>query len=64
MLAPGTKSAPSISPLQAEALLSGDVCIWCESAPKAATSHLCGACLAQDPDGALRRPSPLTVAPR
>jgi len=49
----------------AHRLLAGDVCIWCEEAPKAATSHLCEECRKQDPDGVLRRAVPLhAVAPR
>ena len=42
-------------------LLGGEVCIWCEAAPKAATSHLCEECRKQDPDGLLGRAYPLEV---
>jgi hypothetical protein len=41
---------------RAAGLLEGDVCIWCEAAPKADTSHLCETCRVQDPEGVLRRP--------
>jgi hypothetical protein len=41
---------------QAEQLLAGAVCIWCEAAPKAETSHLCHGCRPQDVEGILRRP--------
>jgi len=58
-------TATSITQAQAISLLDGDVCIWCEEAPKAATSHLCEECRKQDPDGVLRRAVPLhAVAPR
>jgi hypothetical protein len=44
---------------EAAELLDGTVCIWCETAPKADTSHLCDDCHVQDGDGILRRPYPL-----
>jgi hypothetical protein len=44
---------------RAHRLLAGDACIWCEEAPKAATSHLCDECRKQDPDGVLARAYPL-----
>lgn len=49
---------------RAHQLLAGESCIWCEEAPKAATSHLCDECRKQDPDGVLARAYPLrAVAP-
>jgi hypothetical protein len=44
---------------RAHQLLDGDSCIWCEAAPKVATSHLCVQCKGQDPDGVLGRAYPL-----
>lgn len=44
---------------QAADLLAGAVCIWCEAAAKADTSHLCDGCRVQDADGLLRRPGQL-----
>jgi hypothetical protein len=46
---------------QAFDLLESDHCIWCEDAPKAATSHLCEGCRVEDPDGLLRRQAVLTA---
>jgi hypothetical protein len=43
-------------------LLAGGVCIWCETTPKADTSHLCDDCRVQDGDGILRRPCSLHTA--
>jgi hypothetical protein len=60
MFAPLTPSTP-ISPTDAEALLAGDICIWCDDAPKAATSHLCEECRPQDTAGVLRRAHPLSA---
>jgi hypothetical protein len=53
-------------PSEAADLLAGAVCIWCETSPKADTSHLCDDCRVQDTDGILRRPyqlHPVEVAP-
>jgi hypothetical protein len=47
---------------QAFELLESDRCIWCEDAPKAATSHLSARCRVEDPDGLLRRPADLQAA--
>jgi hypothetical protein len=44
---------------QAAEMLAGTVCIWCETAAKADTSHLCDDCRVHDGDGILRRPCPL-----
>jgi hypothetical protein len=44
---------------RAHRLLAGEVCIWCEAAPKAVTSHLCEECRKQDPDGVFGRAYPL-----
>jgi hypothetical protein len=53
------------TPLQhAYELLISDQCIWCEQAPKAATSHLCESCRAEDPDGLLGRPAQLELTAR
>jgi hypothetical protein len=60
MFAPHTPSTP-ISPTDAEALLAGDICVWCDDAPKAATSHLCDECRPQDTAGVLRRAFPLSA---
>jgi len=60
MFALHTPSTP-ISPTDAEALLAGEICIWCDDAPKATTSHLCEACRPQDTAGVLRRAQPLSA---
>jgi hypothetical protein len=41
---------------EAARLLEGALCIWCEGAPKADTSHLCETCRVQDTENVLRRP--------
>ena len=58
------RTMPPTNPTQLQQafdLLDSDHCIWCENAPKAATSHLCEGCRAEDPDGLLRRPATLTA---
>jgi hypothetical protein len=44
-------------------LVEGDVCVWCERRPKAATSHLCDECRRDDPDGLLGRAFQLQAVP-
>jgi hypothetical protein len=41
---------------QAIAALEAGACIWCEQAPAATTSYLCGGCRSQDVEGLLRKP--------
>jgi hypothetical protein len=43
------------------ASLDSGCCVWCEQAPAAATSYLCGTCRTQDVDGLLRKPVRLRV---
>jgi hypothetical protein len=46
---------------EAIASLDSGCCVWCEQAPAAATSYLCGTCRPQDVDGLLRKPVTLRV---
>jgi hypothetical protein len=41
---------------EAIASLDSGCCVWCERAPAAATSYLCGTCRTEDVDGLLRKP--------
>ena len=58
MFAPTTTTTPTTY-IRAAALLEGDICIWCEAQPKAATSHLCVDCQPQDSGGVFRRTAAL-----
>jgi hypothetical protein len=46
---------------EAIASLDSGCCVWCEQAPAAPTSYLCGTCRTQDVDGLLRKPVRLRV---
>jgi hypothetical protein len=37
-------------------LIDSGSCIWCESAPAAATSYLCAECSGHDAEGMLAKP--------
>lgn len=51
-----TQMAPTSAMRSAMALLDSGSCVWCESAPAAATSYLCAGCSAQDTEGMFAKP--------
>ena len=51
-----TQTAPTSAMRAAMALIDSGSCVWCESAPAAATSYLCAGCSGQDTEGMLAKP--------